>query len=533
MSKKKLMWLVPIVAVLVLWIGLGVSRYVRVNNLAHDLQFGGKDEQSAAAAELIQRDKLFEVVQAMPGKDRAKAVQALKAVPDSGEHGEATVKQCLALLKDSDIKTRTTALLTEAQNDVRSLTFLRESDKSRHTADELKKSEALVKAYTATIADEAAFHTATIKVLGEIGKKHIDLLRLAMKDPDPNVSVGDQDALTAIGAPAVPGLIADARDAIDLRPFACAVLVRIKDPAVAPTIELLKDKDQDVRMAAADTLGKIGSKVATPALIESTKDTQAVRRVAISALCALCDPTSTDVLVEVLSHSTDDGEVRARSARALSVIGGSKALAALTGALGDLDLKVRTSVITGLQKMGPVAVQPVLTAMANGSADVRQSGARAIALIDSAQAAGALASLASNADPVVREAVAEGLGRQTNGKLDTLIALLGDRDGRVADAASQSLASLDAKAVPSLMAALSASANEVVRLKASEALSHIGKAAVPSLMAMLSKGGDATKWAVYTLGRSGDPEVKSALTRLEASGDQDLASIARDATHRL
>lgn len=130
------------------------------------------------------------------------------------------------------------------------------------------------------------------------------------------------------------------------------MLIRIGEASVPAFVDLLRDKDQDVRMTAAVCLGKIGSMKATPALIKSTRDIAAVRRVAISSLCTICDPRATDLLIEVLGNPNDDGEVRARAARALSVIGGERAIKALVAALTDFDLKVRTSVISSLQRIG-------------------------------------------------------------------------------------------------------------------------------------------------------------------------------------
>jgi HEAT repeat protein len=516
-----------VVLIILVWIVYGIHQYVHVNGLVNTLTNGSKDARVSAAKELIERDKLFEQVQAMPATQRIKVIDVLERAP-----GDATVKQLITLLKDSDIKTRSTALLADATLDVSSLLFQKESDSSKHTLYELKKSQAEVKNQQKILDDETKNHAEVTKILGILGRDHIDTLIQATKDPDPNVSAGVQDALFAIGAKAVPQL-AEAVKAVDLRPFACAVLIRIKDPSVDSCIKLLKDKDQDVRMSAADNLGKIGNKLATPALLDAAHDTQAVRRVAVSSLCSLCDARSGDVLVDVLRHNSDDGEVRARSARALSVIGGQNAVTALIGALGDLDLKVRTSVVNGLQTIGAPAVKPIVSAMAGGSRDVRESGANALSGINSADAIPVLVQLARDADPVVREAAARGLGIQTATKMDALIAMLSDPDGRVTGAVADAFADQGARGVPSLVGLLQSGAGDVAKYRACEALSKIGSPAVSPLLTVLNKGGDVTKWAAYALGRSGDTRGKTALAKLASTSDPDLAWVVQGALHRM
>ena len=453
----------------------GISRHIHMNRLAHDLRYGTHARQVAAAKELMVRDRLYDKVQEMPKKTRIAVMEAVQAVP-----GELTVKQSLILLKDTEptVRARVTQILT--------------------------------------------LH----------GKYHIKVLVPAMKDSDENVRNGAKDSLVGIGSKVIP-LVQPAVKEADLRVAACDVLVRIGEPSVLPLIELLTFPDQDVRMAVAASLGKIASKTATMDLLKATRDVQAVRRVAISSLCSICDPRSTDLLVEVLSQTRDDGEVRARSARALSVIGGPKAIATLTGALGDLDLKVRTSVISGLQRIGAPAVKPVMAAISSGSSDVRRAGAAVMERIDSPEAVPPLLQLARHADPKIRASAARGLGFQSTGtRADVLVSMLSDPQADVAKAAEDSLAHMEERAVPSLISVLKSASPDVAKYRASQALARIGSEAVPSLLATAGAGGEAAKWAAYALGRSRDPEARPALERLVSASDPDLARVARQALNR-
>ncbi len=454
----------------------GISRHVHMNRLAHDLRYGTHAEKLEAARELMRRDRLYDKTQEMPLAARIKAVDAVQAVP-----GELSVKQCLILLKDTEEKAR--ARVTEA--------------------------------------------------LIALGGDHIKLLVAAIKDSDENVRNGAKAALVGIGPKVIPD-VQPAVKASDLRAGACDVLVRIGEPSVPALIDLLDEDDQDVRIAAASSLGKIASKKATLALLKSTHDVQAVRQIAISSVCAICDPRSTDLLVDVLGHTSDDGEVRARSARALSVIGGPRAISALTDALGDLDLKVRTSVVTGLQRMGAPAVGPIVAEMSTGSKVVRQAGARALEGIDSPGSASALIRLLEDGDPAVRASAARGLGIQNTPVRPALVVpLLSDASGTVADAAVSSLASMGDRAIPTLMSILRSSSSDVVKYRAAYALSKIGSHAVPSLLSAASGDVETAKWAAYALGRAGDPRAKPVLQRLARADDADLASVARRALARL
>jgi len=458
-------------------IGMGIARQVQVGRLAQQLRVGSPEQRIAAAGKLMKRDRLYDKVQQMKPEERIAAAGAVKAIG-----GEMAVKQLLVLLKDADAK----------------------------------------------VKESVTAH------LIEIGGPHIDLLVPALKDSDTNVNTGAANALVGIGPSVIPDVQAAAKDST-LRGQAIGVLVRIGEPSVPAVVELLSESDQDLRMAAADALGKIGSKKATPALLEAARDVAAVRRIAISSLCTITDPRSTDLLVDVLGRTDDDGEVRARAARALSVIGGGKAMSALVGALGDLDLKVRTSVITGLQRIGDPAVGPVMTAIGGGSADVRHAGAAVMEKIESASAASALLRLAASPDPVVRLSGARGLGQQrSNPQIGALIGLLADSDGRVADSAVQSLANLQSVAVSPLVAVLRSSGqSDTAKYRAANALAKIGPTASSSLMALAGSRGEGSVWAVYALGQARDSSARDLIRQLASRGDVEMKWTAERALQRL
>ena len=476
MSKSRLIWTCLISLAVLYAIFAGISRHIYMNRLARDLRYGSQAQKIAAAQHLMERDRLYDKVQEMPIRERIKVMDSIEKIP-----GELTVKQSLILLKDTEPKVRA------------------------------RVSKALI----------------------PLGRDHVPILVAAIKDSDENVRNGAKDALVGIGPKVIP-LVQPAVKVAETRVAACDVLVRIGEPSVQALIDLLDHDDQDVRMACAASLGKIASKKGTLALHKSMSDVRAVREIAIGSLCSICDPRSTELLVSVLEGGTDDGEVRARSARALSVIGGPQAISALANSLGDLDLKVRTSVIGGLQRMGDPAVPAILAAMASGSKTVREAGAQSLERIDAPSASSALTKLISDPNPAIRASAARGLGMQTaNPQPAMLVPVLSDKAGDVAEAAADSLAGMGAKAIPTLISALKSSGTEVSKYRAAGALAKIGSSAVPSLLASLNGDMELRKWAAYALGRTGDPRAKPALEKLVTAGDKDLAWVAKRALDRL
>ena len=501
---------------------------MHLNKLSDQLLNGSDQQKINAATELMKRDKLFEKVQVMSSTDRIKIMDVLAKIP-----GELTIKQTLPLFKDTEAKLRTISQLAETENKIRSLQFYQdEKTKARNAPlleEETDKKAALIKLRDA----ETTLHTKIVAVLKVLANNSMDILVPAMKDPDVFVGIGVKDTLVAIGAKVIPEMKRAALEE-DLRPHAFEVLQRIGEPSVLTLITLLNNKDQNIRMAAAAALGVVAKKSATLALMEATKDVEAVRRLAVSSLCAICDPRSTDVLVYVLSHTTDDGEVRARSARALSIIGGPKALNALVGALADLDLKVQSSVITGLQHIGGPAVKPISSAIAAGNPETRRSGAATLERINSPEAANALLALSRSTDTQVRASAARGLGFQTaSPKIDILVSMLSDPNGLVGDAASSSLQSMGVRIAPNLINLIKSGAGDIAKFRSATILGKIGPPAVPTLINAVNTSGANTKWIIYALGKTGDSRAKPVLEKYASASDPNLEAVAQAALHRL
>jgi HEAT repeat protein len=122
------------------------------------------------------------------------------------------------------------------------------------------------------------------------------------------------------------------------RQEAARALGTIGQPAVPALIERLKDPDSDIRIAAADAIGRVGSdaREALPALDKAMKDPEPlVRQHAAYALTVVPSPNDQSVLPTLIDALQDrDPEVRRQVPMALARFGpaGKSALSGLNAA---------------------------------------------------------------------------------------------------------------------------------------------------------------------------------------------------------
>jgi RNA polymerase sigma factor (sigma-70 family) len=111
--------------------------------------------------------------------------------------------------------------------------------------------------------DQIHGRSVPVLALSQFGKEAVPALTVALKDPDDKTRGGAAGALALIGKPAkdaIPGLISPLRDKhFRVRQNAGFALIAIEDDAVAALVEALKDKDPEIRAAAAMVLGQMAS----------------------------------------------------------------------------------------------------------------------------------------------------------------------------------------------------------------------------------------------------------------------------------
>ena len=250
----------------------------------------------------------------------------------------------------------------------------------------------------------------------------------------------------ALGAQAVDPLIeALAYSGPHTRGAAARALAALADPrAIKPLAAATRDKDEKVRLAAADALGEFGAQAAlelidalnagggaevvaalgkiadgraVDALIAALRRVEPkVRANAAAALGKIGDPTAVGPLVSF--PKDPDWGVRKAVFEALTLLRDERALPALLDGLGDYDHHVYGAAVAGLVEFGMPATSGLLRVLRGRDARERGSAAEAIAgicarLEDSAlcaEAADAVAGVLKSEHVTVRWSGVEALG---------------------------------------------------------------------------------------------------------------------------
>jgi len=169
-------------------------------------------------------------------------------------------------------------------------------------------------------------------------------------------------------------------------------LVRMRDVAIDPLMNLLHHTDPLVRHRAVHTLGKIGDARTLGAVITATYDPDnKVVCKAVFALGQLKDTRAVPALIGLLGHSNrevetmlmsvlegfgaitlphlieamhhDQWQVREHAADVLGVIGMEEGLPVLIEALADAQWQVRFASVTALGHLGSIGAKEALLAM--------------------------------------------------------------------------------------------------------------------------------------------------------------------------
>jgi HEAT repeat protein len=242
--------------------------------------------------------------------------------------------------------------------------------------------------------------------------------------------------------------------------------------------QALKDPKPTARRLAAEILGRMDNASAIPALVHQLPDPEpAVRAAVLRALGELYALSALDSITEALGDK--DAEVRCQALVALTQFElepGSKLLAKLEELLGDPSIGIRTQAVVALAKLGrggqalpsltkwlkegepalriaslntlgrvaayldgqPDAA-PVLTALQDPSAAIRQAACQAAGVLKDPAAAGALAARLSDPDASVRKSASEALRRGDAVHRSPVLDVLDSKDELACDAALDAL----------------------------------------------------------------------------------------------
>ena len=198
------------------------------------------------------------------------------------------------------------------------------------------------------------------------------------------VANGDYDRAAAIGGPAIPLLARRLRQGdYAERQAVVRALTRASDPGVPRLLtEALRDMDATVRTAAADGLAALGAKEAVPPLIRALKDpVHTVRAAAAAALGQLQDLQAVQPLIAALEDP--QWEVRVAALEALGRLGDRRAFSSVAACLEDSEEEVRQQAAETLGVVGDASVvEKLIRTLLDPHAGVRQAAARALHRID-------------------------------------------------------------------------------------------------------------------------------------------------------
>ena len=441
------------------------------------------------------------------------------------------------------------------------------------------------------------------EALEQIGKPVVEPLIEVLKDKDANVRKSAAEALGQFGgAQAVEPLIAVLGDKEHkVRKSAAWALGQIGDKrAVDQLIVALKvskdyifeahitreyyltSLDHDVSKVAAESLGKIRNERAVEALraVLKQKKDKKVREAAAEALGQIGGEWAVDVLIST-ALKDKDADVRKSAAKALRQIGGARAVEALITALKDKDADMSKSAAEALEQigipddlqvqawyrvakrewelaidLGDIAVEPLIAALRDKDAKVREFAAEALGQIGDTRAVEPLI-VATRDTGNVRYAAACALGkigddrafeplldalkdgvksaaeslRQIVGAraVEPLIAALRDKDANVREAAAEALEQIG------ISDDLQVQAWYRVAKREWELAIDLGDIAAEPLISVLKneKSWDVLKLATVAMGKIGGERIEEALIATLKDKDANVRRLAAEALEQI
>jgi len=223
--------------------------------------------------------------------------------------------------------------------------------------------------------------------------------------------LGELDDLDAL--PVLRRALADSSGQVRVR--AAQALGRRRDMASVPALCAALQYAPDLRGAAVYALGEIGDGSALDALAALLVGPGRIadaagRQLTLRALGQLKDPAAIPILAVAVRDT--EPAVRETAADVLGIIGGSAAVAPLASALADPAERVALRAVMSLGRIrDPRALQALADALTDDRFELRASAARALALIGDEVAVQALCRALNDPAEAVRYEAAAGLQR--------------------------------------------------------------------------------------------------------------------------
>jgi len=285
------------------------------------------------------------------------------------------------------------------------------------------------KRFIAQLADVTKRDRAAQELIG-LGEEAVPALVEALQTKDLNLLPIYQQILARIpsASPTLIKMLATAHPIIRAR--AADVFAISKDKSAAPALlDALDGEYYTVRARAALALGKIGEPKAIQPLLSLLKDSEGeVRIAACLALGLFKNPSTFDEITNVLLDD-EKIDVRQAAAKALGYTGHPAALPYLMEALHDSYWWYEREYAAGdllnaIEKMGAVAVEPLIEALHDKEGTVRKFAANLLGRIGDPRALEPLGMAIYDLHHEVGKASADALANFGANSLDILIEAL-------------------------------------------------------------------------------------------------------------
>ncbi|HKY60740.1 MAG TPA: HEAT repeat domain-containing protein [Gemmatimonadota bacterium] len=305
--------------------------------------------------------------------------------------------------------------------------------------------------------------------------------------------------------------------------------------AVVALITALSDDDPNVRLSAAETLGKFGDPRAVQALIQALRQDPdpKVRAMAAWALGEIEDPAAVSALSTALRED-DDPVVRVHAAEALGNIEDALAIGVLGDAVKDTEVQVRRAAVEALGNMDDARVVPLIVpSLRDDDVQVRRSAADALGNNESAAAVEPLIAATRDPDIEVRISAIQALGNQGDARAEAvLLDALADERADVRREAIDAIGNLDLGRAPRQVIDAVRDPDREVRYEAVDALGNFeDPAAVPVLLEIVRGSTDRELQyeALDALSNISSPAAYDALIPLLQHEDPKVRQLAAEA----
>ena len=330
-----------------------------------------------------------------------------------------------------------------------------------------------------------------VKVLGELALPIcVPVLGAVLRDryEDAAIRASAGEALAKINDPdAVPALAKEMLEVDEhATPLLAEVIVRFGKSATGAVLGLLAAQDHPaVRVWAARILGSINDSTAIEPLISRLRDRQELLRVAAAdALGVFKDRRALQPLTQVMLRDPAP-QVRAHAAAAVGQIAGDQAASVLIAAFSDPDFATRLRAIEAFESMQLTDTSALERALNDSNAEVRKRAA--VALDRSGHLEHIVGQLASDDRDVVRTAYAGVLQLGAAGLVEGIAVWLRHDSMQVRSLVAKACGELGIARLGSMLLGCLNDPAWPVRASVCEALGRLKPAgSVPELIRMLS-----------------------------------------------